>query len=911
MAGEGDMTEIHTTCPYCGVGCGVIAQQDHASGRWSVKGDPKHPANYGRLCSKGAALAETIDLPHRLTEPKLRQADGSLLTTDWDSALDRVADGFRRAIAEFGPESVAFYVSGQLLTEDYYVANKLMKGYIGAANIDTNSRLCMSSAVAAYNRAFGSDTVPVSYEDLEQADLVVLIGSNTAWAHPVVYQRLITAKEARPEMRFVVIDPRRTATCDIADLHLPIAPGTDILLLNGLLAHLANRGKIDKSFVEAHIDGFDDTIDAARRDSQDIDHIAQRCGLPADDILKFYDWFTATERSVSLWSQGLNQSASGTDKGNAVINLHLATGRIGKPGMGPFSITGQPNAMGGREVGGLANQLAAHQGFNEADVDRVRRFWQAPNMATQPGLKAVDLFEAMREGKIQAVWIMATNPAFSLPDSDAVRAALDACPLVVLSECHDATDTAAFADVLLPATTWGERNGTVTNSERRISRQRPFLSAPGVARPDWWIVSEIARRIDPDWAPAFDYPDSASVFREYAAQTGFENDGSRDLDLSGLANLDKAGFDALPPTRWPVHADDEPTDLFADGRFFTPNSRARMIPVRNQGPASALTPAFPLRLNTGRLRDQWHGMTRTGIVPRLSNHTAEPTVNVHPFDAARYRLRGGQIARIGSARGQIFARVVLDEEQRQGSLFMPMHWSRLTASRSGVNGVIPATTDPVSGQPEFKTMAVWAEPYAAKWYGFALVRGTDPATVPLDDWPGDYQVRVQGEGHQHIELAGNQAPTDWLQWTRKHFVPEHGNQRQWIDFADPTGGQYRVACIADGRLQAVLYISRSSRKPDPAWLAELFDREVLSPQDQSDLLAGKPSDTGEDRGPIICACFNVGRNTLIDAINLNDIDDARELGECTQAGTNCGSCIPELKALIQSVQSVRATAPER
>ncbi|QGT78879.1 molybdopterin-dependent oxidoreductase [Guyparkeria halophila] len=901
------MQTIRTTCPYCGVGCGVLAERQAPDGEWSVRGDPDHPANYGRLCSKGAALAETVELPQRLLKPTLRDADGHLESTNWETALDRVASGFREAIAEHGPESVAFYVSGQLLTEDYYLANKLMKGYLGAANIDTNSRLCMSSAVAAYNRAFGSDTVPVSYEDLERADLVVLIGSNTAWAHPVVFQRLMAAKEARPGMRFVVIDPRRTATCDIADLHLPVAPGTDILLLNGLLAHLAERGKIDTGFVEAHVEGFESTLAAARAEGTDLDNIAQRCGLPVEDIQRFYDWFATTQHSVSLWSQGLNQSASGTDKGNAVINLHLATGRIGRPGMGPFSITGQPNAMGGREVGGLANQLAAHQGFAEADIDRVRRFWQAPNLATRPGLKAVDLFEAMRDGRIKAVWIMATNPAFSLPDSDTVREALEACPLVVLSECHAGTDTAAFADVLLPASTWGERDGTVTNSERCISRQRPFIDAPGQARPDWWIIGQVARRIDPDWAPAFDFPDSASVFREYARQTAFENAGSRDLDLSGLAGISRQEYDALSPTRWPVTGTTAretttdgaaATELFADGRFFTADARARMIPVTNRGAASALTPAFPLRLNTGRLRDQWHGMTRTGAVPRLNAHRSEPAASVHPFDAARYRLRGGQIARIGNARGEILARVTLDDEQRPGSLFVPMHWSRLTASRSGVNTVIAPDTDPVSGQPEFKTQAVWAEPYAAQWYGCALIRDDDTPAGADEDWPGDYRVVIAGDGHHRFELAGIDAPADWTAWAKSRLAPKADVARQWIEFADPKGGQYRIACLTEGRLQAVLFVSASSRRPDVGWLTDLFSRESLSDSDQADLLAGKPADSGEDRGPIVCACFDVGRNTLIDAIDTHRITDARALGDCTQAGTNCGSCIPELKQLI-------------
>ncbi|ANJ66006.1 nitrate reductase [Halothiobacillus diazotrophicus] len=894
------MNEFRTTCPYCGVGCGVIARQDDASGQWSVAGDKEHPANYGRLCSKGSALAETLDLPHRLTAPKIRQPDGALQETDWNTAMDRIAEGFRRTIEEYGPNSVAMYVSGQILTEDYYVANKLMKGFIGTANIDTNSRLCMSSAVAAHNRAFGADTVPVSYDDLEQADLVVLTGSNTAWAHPVVFQRLVAAKERRPEMTFVVIDPRRTATCDIADLHLPLAPGTDALLFNGLLVALAQAGKLDMDFVHHHVDGFDETLAAARHDAPDIETVAQRCGLPQADLERFFDLFAKTERTVTLWSQGLNQSASGTDKGNALINCHLATGRIGKPAMGPFSITGQPNAMGGREVGGLANQLAAHQGFTPADIDRVARFWQSDRVARAPGLKAVDMFKGLQDGHIKAIWIVATNPAFSLPNANQVRAALAACPLVVLSECVENTDTAAFADILLPATTWGERDGTVTNSERRITRQLPFIAPPTQARHDWQMICELGRRLG--FAQAFDYPDSAAIFREYAAMTGFENAGSRDLDISAFAQLDKAAYDALEPSRWPQPADRPAVEPFSDGRFFTPNGRARMIPIHAKGPASPLNPAHPLRLNTGRLRDQWHGMTRTGIVPRLMTHFSEPTVSVHPSDAARFKLRGHQIARLGNAHGIAYARVLLDDNQRPGSLFMPLHWNHAYARHGLVNALVNGVVDPVSGQPEFKTMAVWAEPYPARWFGFALLAPEFADRTPTD-WPGDYAVTIPGANHHRIELAGVDSPDDWLDWAKQQLSTpqtEGDATPQWIEFADPGSGRFRIAQIRQGRLDWVLHVTPDSRAVDTDWLAGLFAEDELSPAMLADLMAGKPAGVQDDRGPIICACFSIGRNSLLKAIADEGITDVKTLGECTQAGTNCGSCIPELKLLLQT-----------
>jgi assimilatory nitrate reductase catalytic subunit len=461
-----------TTCPYCGVGCGVLASR-RPGGEVEIKGDPDHPANFGRLCSKGSALGETLSLDDRLLHPMVRGERAS-----WDAALEEIARRFGQTIDEHGPDSVAFYVSGQLLTEDYYVANKLMKGFIGSGNIDTNSRLCMASAVAGHRRAFGADTVPVVYEDLELADLVVLAGSNLAWCHPVLFQRLAAARDARGT-KVVVIDPRRTATCDIADMHLALAPGSDVALFNGLLAFLADAGRIDESYVKAHTEGFEEALVTAQ--SCGLASTARETGLPESDLRRFYGLFADTPRVVTAFSQGVNQSSRGTDKVNAIINCHLATGRIGRPGMGPFSVTGQPNAMGGREVGGLANQLAAHMIF-EDDAHRalVRRFWQAPRLAERPGLKAVDMFDAVADGRIKAIWIIATNPVDSLPAANKVRAALRACPLVIVSDVTARTDTAELGHILLPAAAWGEKDGTVTNSERRISRR----SAAGLVGAD-------------------------------------------------------------------------------------------------------------------------------------------------------------------------------------------------------------------------------------------------------------------------------------------------------------------------------------------------------------------------------------------------------------------------------------------
>ncbi|MGL5447642.1 MAG: molybdopterin-dependent oxidoreductase, partial [Rhabdaerophilum sp.] len=463
-------TTIRTTCPYCGVGCGVLATPQ-PDGSVAIAGDPDHPANFGRLCSKGSALGETLSLDDRLLYPEIEGRRAS-----WDQALDLVAQRFSETVAEHGPDSVALYVSGQLLTEDYYVANKLMKGFIGSANIDTNSRLCMASSVAGHRRAFGTDTVPGTYADLEESDLVVLTGSNFAWCHPVLFQRLLVAREKKGT-RIVVIDPRRTMTAEAADLHLALEPDSDLPLFLGLLNHLNQAGLRDEKYLAAYVG---DTAPALAIAAEfPVARVAAECGLKAKDITRFYEMFAGTKKIVTVYSQGINQSVSGSDKVNAIINCHLFTGRIGHPGMGPFSITGQPNAMGGREVGGLANMLAAHMDIeNAGHRDIVQRFWKSPVIAQKPGLKAVDLFRAVGEGKIKALWIMATNPADSLPDADAVQMALKSCPFVVVSDAIRQTDTTRFAHVLLPAAAWAEKDGTVTNSERRISRQRRFLPLP-------------------------------------------------------------------------------------------------------------------------------------------------------------------------------------------------------------------------------------------------------------------------------------------------------------------------------------------------------------------------------------------------------------------------------------------------
>ncbi|HBC83016.1 MAG TPA: nitrate reductase, partial [Escherichia sp.] len=594
---------VTTTCAYCGVGCGV-KMQPHAEG-FTASGDDAHPANLGRLCVKGSALGETLDLNGRLLHPEVDRQPVS-----WSQALDAVAQGLQAIIRDHGPQAVAFYGSGQLLTEDYYVANKLMKGFIGAGNMDTNSRLCMASAVVGYKRAFGTDAVPCSYRDLELADCVILTGSNTAWAHPVVYQRLAQAKKARPKMRIIVIDPRQTATCDIADLHLPLRPGSDAALFCGALNAMAERDLLDSDFLQRHTQGSDETLAAARDWTEE--HTAAFCGLPLTQLRTFFQMIADSDRLVTLYSMGINQSSSGVDKCNAIINLHLATGKVGREGCGPFSITGQPNAMGGREVGGLANQLASHMGFTKEEIDRVGRFWMSDNVTKSAGLNAVELFRAIEQGQIKAVWIMGTNPLVSLPDADRVRAGLARCPLVIVSDVMRDTDTTRAAHICLPALAWGEKNGTVTNSERYISRQRAFLPAPGEAKPDWWILSQVAQRLG--FGEAFAWQHPAEIFREHAALSGFENNGSRAFDISGLAQLTDRQWEELKPVQWPVNAayPQGRERLFTDGRFFHSDGKARLIAITPRLPINQPTAVAPLIMNTGRIRDQWHTMTRTG-----------------------------------------------------------------------------------------------------------------------------------------------------------------------------------------------------------------------------------------------------------------------------------------------------------
>jgi assimilatory nitrate reductase catalytic subunit len=904
---------VRTTCPYCGVGCGVLARP--VKGSVEIAGDTRHPANFGRLCSKGSALGATTGLEDRLLHPQI-----SGERTSWDDALSHVAQKFSQVVRDHGPEAVAFYVSGQLLTEDYYVANKLMKGFIGGANIDTNSRLCMASAVAGHKRAFGADLVPGCYEDLELADLIVLVGSNTAWCHPVLFQRIVQAKQQRPDLKVVVIDPRRTPTCEIADLHLPIRSGTDVWLFNGLLAYLRRNGATDAGFVGAHTTGMDRALDAAESSAGDEATIAEVCGTDVGRIAEFYRLFTATERVVTAFSQGVNQSSSGTDKVNSIINCHLLTGRIGKPGMGPFSLTGQPNAMGGREVGGMSNMLAAHMELDNAAHRRlVQEFWDSPRIAARPGLKAVDLFEAMHAGRIKAVWIMATNPVVSLPDADRVREALERCELVVVSDCIATTDTTALADVLLPAAAWGEKDGTVTNSERRICRQRTFLPLPAEAKPDWWIISEVAKRMG--FTRGFEYNSTHGIFEEHARLSGTDNHGTRAFDISGLAELTPAVYDHLEPVQWPLPrrtnsnvssggSCDVPSGafsgglsdvstgrarLFEDGRFWHPDGKARFIPTPARAPAYASNEEFPLVLNTGRIRDQWHTMTRTGRASRLSEHLPEPFVDLHAQDALLAGIGTDELARVQTRWGSIVARVRTSGEIARGSAFAPIHWNSTNSSDARVGALVSPVVDPVSGEPEFKHTPVRIEPFLVDWYGFVLTRRA-LGTPDVSWW-----TMIRGEQFLRYEMAGRRMPADSSAWMRE-LLAATDPDADYLNYSDEAAGIYRGAHILDERLAACIYVSRRpDQLPARNWLGSLFIQHRLEESARAALLAGRPPGARKDPGPLVCSCFGVARNTILRAIKEQCLTDARQVGACLRAGTNCGSCLPEIKALLGAV----------
>ena len=937
------MVETKSTCPYCGVGCGVVIESQGAQ-ITGVRGDPDHPANFGRLCTKGSTLHLTataeITRQTRLLAPQQRlQRGGALQPLAWDAALAQATERFAQVIQAHGPDAVGFYLSGQLLTEDYYVFNKLAKGLIGTNNIDTNSRLCMSSAVAGYKKTLGADAPPACYDDLKHTQCLFITGSNTAWAHPILFRRIEDAKRANPAMKIIVADPRRTDTCEIADLHLPVQPGSDVMLFHGMLHLMLWEGWTDTAYIAAHTSGFDE-LKALVRDCTP-EKVAQVCGISQADLLEATRLFATSAATLSLYCMGLNQSSSGTAKNAALINLHLATGQIGKPGAGPFSLTGQPNAMGGREVGGLSNLLPAHRDMaNPAHRAEVAAFWGVPEVPAVPGKSALEMFQAVADGEIRALWIACTNPAQSMPDQALVRRALERAEFVVVQEAFSTTATCDFADLLLPATTWGEKDGTVTNSERRISRVRAAVPAAGQARHDWHIATDFARRLAARLgrgAQLFPYEQPEQVWNEHRESTR-----GRDLDITGLSY---AQLEARPQ-QWPLPEGQAAgkVRLYEDGVFPTADGRARFAATPWKAVAEPVDARYPFSLNTGRLRDQWHGMSRTGTLGRLFGHVPEPAVQMHPQDMARRQLNPGDLVHVTSRRGSLVLPVAASTDLGLSQLFIPMHWGseflggRASAGEliAGVNALTSPVFCPDSKQPELKHAAVkvlkaempW-QLVAMAWLPAATAQATRQAVrtllqdqsfvscVPFGDAGSDGR---QPSGLLLRAAAYDTPPPALLDALEQLLGLDSA---QTLRYADARRGQRRAvrlerpqgegAAGSDAHVQAVL-LSGDTRTE--GWIralvqdrlpAQSFGRQLLSSQ------AHAPAGVAA-RGKVVCSCFGV-TETAIQArlADCSGSDDERltALQGALKCGTNCGSCLPELKRMVRSqpVQAAQAPMP--
>ncbi|HQR60954.1 MAG TPA: molybdopterin-dependent oxidoreductase [Methylophilaceae bacterium] len=892
------MQETRSTCCYCGVGCGVIIQSE--SGRITgVRGDPEHPANFGRLCTKGSTLHLSARSEGRALFPELRvQRDMPRQRASWDEALDHVAARFAAIIQEHGPDAIAFYISGQLLTEDYYVFNKLAKGLIGTNNVDTNSRLCMSSAVSGYKATLGADAPPACYEDIDHAGCIFIAGSNTAYAHPVLFRRIEDARARNPQLKIVVVDPRRTDTAQSADLHLAIQPGTDVALFNGMLHLMLWEGVVDNAYIAAHTANFD-AFKATLRDYTPK-MVANICGISEDDLVTAARWFAAGP-TLSMYCQGLNQSASGTDKNAALVNLHLATGQIGKPGAGPLSLTGQPNAMGGREVGGMANLLSAHRDLtNPQHRQEVARLWGVDTVPEKPGKTAVELFEAVKGGEIKAIWIACTNPAQSMPDLNSVTAALQRAELVVVQECCRNTDTTPFADVLLPASTWGEREGTVTNSERRITHVRPAVAAPGEARADWDIAVDFARRLGKlldngrDARRLFPYAAPEAIFDEHRATTR-----GRDLDIGGLSY---SLLDTQGPQQWPFPegATSGSVRLYADGVFEQPDGKACFADVHYRPTVEKTDARYPLHLTTGRLRDQWHGMSRTGNVAQLYNHAEEPALSMHRADMERRGLADGDIVNISSRRGSLVAKVQVSDELMPTQTFFPMHWGSRFMNGAGCNALTLPAFDPASRQPEFKHCAIKVEKLDFGWHMVLMRRGHNVLDMLDTVQPllsrFDYAscgLYGREDGMLMMRAAHHEAPPQALidELDALLMLTE---DTPCLSYRDHKRGISKRVVVEDGCVSGVRLLGETRAA---GWLREAMQQTDFPEEVRLWALAplNAPPSGKQGRGRIICNCLDVSEQEIQAA--LAEGADLATLQAKLKCGTECGSCVPELRKL--------------
>jgi len=938
------MIETRSTCPYCGVGCGVIieSQAEQITG---VRGDPDHPANFGRLCTKGSTLHLTassmVTRQTRLLYPMQReQRREAPQRVAWDRALDFASESFARIIRNHGPDAVGFYISGQLLTEDYYAFNKLAKGLIGTNNIDSNSRLCMSSAVAGYKQTLGADAPPACYDDVKQAQCIFIVGSNTAYAHPILFRRIEDAKAANPALKIIYVDPRRTDTAEIADLYLPLQPGTDVMLFNGLLHIMLWEGWIDSAYIAMHTSGFD-ALKATVRDCTP-ELVAQTCGIKKDDLFAAARLFATSAATLSLYCQGLNQSSSGTAKNAALINLHLATAQIGKPGAGPFSLTGQPNAMGGREVGGMANLLSGHRDLSNAEHRaEVAALWGVPRVPEKPGKTAVEMFQAAADGEIKALWIACTNPAQSMPDQALVRRALERAELVIVQEAFATTATCAWADLLLPATTWGEKTGTVTNSERRISRVRPAVAAPGETRHDWSIAVAFAQKLERllpgrSAAPLFSYSlTDAALGAESLWNEHRESTRGRDLDITGMsyALLEQA------PQQWPMKEGETSgkTRLYEDGIFPTPDGKARFVNTVYKPVAEPRESRYPFSLTTGRLRDQWHGMSRTGTLGRLFGHVAEPSVQMNAQDMARRLLKEGDLVHVTSKRGSIVVPVQASPEVAVSQAFMAMHWggeylsglSSIGQPLAGVNALTTSAFCPDSKQPELKHAAVKILKAELPWSLLAMAWLPEGDTLAAREQLkalmsafaftscvlfSNNTPLASGDPERTgvlFRAAGHEAPPPVLLLELERILGLDGSYS--LRYADRNKGQHRTIRLARHGDQAELtgFVLAGDTSAEN-WIATLL-KEALPAQAYGRLLllpGAKPPVAVQSRGNLVCSCFNVSDLAIDEhlksaGLEAGATDEARlaSLQGSLKCGSNCGSCLPELKRRVRDARS--------
>ncbi|WP_332739223.1 nitrate reductase [Hydrogenophaga sp.] len=921
-------TTTRSTCPYCGVGCGVLIDSV-GSQVTDVRGDPDHPANFGKLCTKGQTLHLTaspaIALQTRLLQPMQRLQRGApAQPIAWNAALDLATDRFASVIDSDGPDAVGFYISGQLLTEDYYVFNKLAKGLIGTNNVDTNSRLCMSSAVAGYKLTLGADAPPACYDDVNHASCLFIVGSNAAFAHPVLFRRIEEAKQANPAMKVIVADPRRTDTAGFADLYLPLQPGSDVMLFHGLLHIMLWEGWCDAAYIAAHTTGFDALKALVREYTPE--QVAQACGLKKEDLYTAAQWFAQSAATLSLYCQGLNQSSSGTAKNATLINLHLATGQIGKPGAGPFSLTGQPNAMGGREVGGLANLLSAHRDLaNPQHRAEVAALWGLPSVPEKPGKSAVEMFQAAADGEIKALWIACTNPAQSMPDQATVRRALQRAEFVVVQEAFATAATCDFADLLLPATTWGEKDGTVTNSERRISRVRPAVAAPGESRHDWRIVVDFGQRLEahlrPGQATLFPYPSPEPIWLEHRESTR-----GRDLDITGLsyAMLEQQG-----PQQWPMRAGETVgrERLYEDGIFPTPDGRARFAALPFVPLAEARESRYPFSLTTGRLRDQWHGMTRTGTLGRLFGHVAEPSVQLNPQDMERRGLKEGDLVHVTSKRGSILVPAQASADIGLSQAFIAMHWgaeylsglSSTGAALAGVNALTTSAYCPTSKQPELKHAAVKVLKAELPWTLLAMAWLPEAGALSALQGLRELMARFPfascvpfGRERTGVlfRAAAHDAPDTALMERIEDLLGL--NTPDALRYADKRLGQRRAArLVRVGEVTQLDGFMLAGDTRAEAWLKPLLQDELAADAYGRRLLmpGAKPPVAIEAKGRQICTCFNVTDLAITGRLaTCEGSEDERlaTLQTSLRCGTNCGSCVPELKRLVRATPALLA-----